>query len=135
MLLIDAPEWSATALGRWRRIRHADGDCDGSFFTVVGFPSTAYETPTDVIPHQSLFEASVGSFLDSIARVDSSEDRISLIVRLFQYMLLPAYGAYHRRYHAWRRIIHAKCDEFRADPRSTRRLRALCRAYMRFYPL
>jgi len=122
-------EWSAAAVRRWRAIPPDDEDWNGSFFEVVGFP--VLEKPGDAIPAQSVFVASVNA---QLIFAEHTEDQVGAMRRLFEFLLQPEYAAYHRQYERWRLTVRAKCDELCADPRSSRRLRALCRRFQRLYP-
>jgi hypothetical protein len=127
--------WSAASLRKWNRIATENEDSEGSYFHVVGFPASAFDRPTDAIPHQSAFEARVGSFLTAIGLATCSDIRVPAIEALFEFLLRPAYGPFHRKYSWWRRIVHDKCVEFCTDARGTKRLRFLCRRFVLLYPL
>jgi len=128
---IDAPEGSGD---RWWKNARYDGseDSEGSYFEVVGF--AALETPADAIPRQSIFQKGVRCFVTKAAAT-SGDKRIALTERLFEYLLRPEYSPYHRTYTEWQATMLAKCDEFCADLRATKRLRTLCRRFQRLYPL
>ena len=125
---IDAPEvverW-------WKNVRAAWPETEGSYFEVVGF--AALEKPTDAIARQSVFQATVRCFLTKAATASGAR-RISLVERLFEFLLQPEYAAYHRRYAEWRATMLTKCDEFCADFLCSRRLRGLCRRFQRLFP-
>jgi hypothetical protein len=126
---IDAPEGSGD---RWWKNARYDGseDSEGSYFEVVGF--AAFEKPTDAIPRQSVFQAAVRCFVTK-ATATSGDKRVALTERLFAFLLQPEYAAYHRRYTEWGRVMQAKCYEYCASALCTRRLRLLCRRFLRLY--
>ena len=127
---LDAPEGS---VDRWWKNARYDGseDSEGSYFKVVGF--AALEKPTDAIPRQSAFQAAARCFVTKAAAT-SGDKRIALTERFFEFLLQPEYAAYHRRYAEWRSVMQAKCYEYCASALCTRRLRLLCRRFLRLYP-
>ena len=130
---IDAPEGSGDRW--WKNVRGSfseEEDSEGSYFEVVGF--AALENSTDAIPRQSIFQKGVRCFVTKAAAT-SGDKRIALTERLFEYLLRPEYSPYHRTYTEWQATMLAKCDEFCADLRATKRLRTLCRRFQRLYPL
>jgi len=130
---IDAPEGSGDRW--WKNVRGSfseEEDSEGSYFEVVGF--AALEKSTDAIPRQSGFQKGVRCFVTKAATT-AGASRVTLMERLFEYLLRPEYSAYHRKYAEWRAMMLAKCDEFCDAPTASKLLRLLCRRFQRLYPL
>lgn len=125
---IDAPE----VVDRWwKNVRGSWPETEGSYFEVVGF--AAFEKPTDAIPRQSVFQAAARCFVTKAAAT-SGDRRLALTERFFEFLLQPEYAAYHRRYTEWCSVVQAKCYEYCASALCTRRLRLLCKRFLRLYP-
>jgi hypothetical protein len=100
----------------------------GSYFKVVGF-----EKKGDAIPKQSRFLFYANDYIRRIQMFQGQTLREPIIVQLFQFLLLPAYAAFHRTYSAWRAIMNAKCEEYRAAGIG-KELLALCREFQVRFP-
>ena len=128
-LLVDAPEWA----GAWTKTGFAGQDyvdvCYGSYFELEG----AFEKADDAIPAQSEFVDQVNAFVAE-ATVATEPGRALVIEDLLNFLLEPEYAPFHRKYTAFRHMMRAKCQEFKADPRASTYLRSLCLRYRRLFP-
>jgi hypothetical protein len=106
-------------------------DVEGSYFEVVGFVP---ERPGDVIPQQSAFVTGVSFFLEAVNTAATPAASVSIMERLFVFLLQPAYAPFHRHYKGWRQTMNAKCVEYCADPRATQKLRKLCQRCRTLFP-
>jgi hypothetical protein len=129
---IDCERYHPQTLRLWAAMQAAYvEDVEGSYFKVVGFVP---EKPGDVIPQQSAFITGVRFFLASATTAVGSAASVSIIERLFVFLLKPAYAPFHRHYKGWRQTMNAKCVEYCADDRATKKLRTLCRRYRTLFP-
>ena len=72
--------------------------------------------------------------LEAVNTAATPAASVSIMERLFVFLLQPAYAPFHRHYKEWRQTMNAKCVEYCADPRATKKLRTLCRRYRRLFP-
>lgn len=100
----------------------------GSYFKVVGF-----EKKGDAIPRQSRFLFYANDYIRRAAMLHGQKLREPIIVQLFQFLLLPAYAAFHRAHAGWRATMHAKCEEYRAKGIG-KELQALCTEFQARFP-
>ena len=130
-IVIDSRGFHERTLRLFADMRTPDEDVVGSYFMVVGF---APERPGDVIPQQSDFVSTVSFFITAAKTSVSTGGRVSMMEKLFAFVLRPSYALFHWRYDGWRQTMNAKCIEYCADFRSTKRLKALCQRFMRLFP-
>jgi len=100
----------------------------GSYFKVVGF-----EKKGDAIPRQSRFLFYANDYIRRARMFQDQALREPIIVQLFQFLLLPAYAAFHRAHASWRATLHAKCEEYRAAGIG-KKLLALCAEFQARFP-
>jgi len=100
----------------------------GSFFKVVGF-----EKKGDAIPRQSRFLFYANDYIRRARMFQDQALREPIIVQLFQFLLLPAYAAFHRAHSAWRATLNDKCEEYRAKGIG-KKLQALCTEFQARFP-
>ena len=100
----------------------------GSYFKVVGF-----EKKGDAIPKQSRFLFYANEYIRRAAMLRGQKQREPIIVQLFQFLLLPAYAAFHRAHASWRATLNAKCEEYRTAGIG-KKLQALCTEFQARFP-
>ena len=128
-VLVDAPEWAGAWTKTWAGGQDYVDECEGSYFELEG----AFEKPDDAIPYQSEFVTQVNALVAE-AWAATEAGRALVIEDLLNFLLEPEYAPFHRKYTAFRHMMRAKCEEFKADPRATTYLRSLCLRYRRLFP-